>query len=93
MLRPFPGSLAKLAQLEEFDASQASFEPPVPGDLKEIHAALDHSVRSAEECISGMSETAALGTWRLEAVKKLFLCGIWPSNLPSHCLRWSYELR
>lgn len=60
-----PGSLAKLAQLEEFDASQASFEPPVPGDLKEIHAALDQSVRSAEECIGGMSETAALGTWRL----------------------------
>jgi len=60
-----PGSLAKLAQFEEFDASQASFEPPVPGDLKEIQAALDQSVRSAEECISGMSETAALGTWRL----------------------------
>src|SRR5712691_1226224 len=81
--RPHPKSMS-LAQLEEFDASQASFEPPVPGDLKEIHAALDHSVRSAEECISGMSETTALGTWRLEAVKKLFLCGIWPSNLPSH---------
>src|SRR5229473_2775087 len=46
-----PGSLAKLAQFEEFDASQASFEPPVPGDLKEIQAALDQSVRSAEECI------------------------------------------
>jgi uncharacterized damage-inducible protein DinB len=60
-----PGSLAKLAQLEEFDASQASFEPPVPGDLNEIHTALDQSVRSAEECLSGMSETAALGTWRL----------------------------
>lgn len=60
-----PGSLAKLAQLEEFDASQASFEPPVPSDLKEIHAALDQSVRAAEECMNGMSETAALGTWRL----------------------------
>ena len=60
-----PGSLARLAQLTEFDASQASFEPPVPGDLNEIHTALDQSVRSAEECLSGMSETAALGTWRL----------------------------
>jgi uncharacterized damage-inducible protein DinB len=60
-----PGNLAKLAQLEEFDASQASFEPPIPNDLKEIHAALDQSVRSAEACLSGMSERAALGTWRL----------------------------
>jgi uncharacterized damage-inducible protein DinB len=60
-----PGNLAKLAQLEEFDASEASFEPPVPNDLKEIHAALDQSVRSAEACLSGMSEQAALGTWRL----------------------------
>jgi uncharacterized damage-inducible protein DinB len=49
-----PGSLARLAQLEEFDASQASFEPPVPGDLNEIHTALDQGVRSAEECLSGM---------------------------------------
>src|SRR5713226_2060308 len=69
-----PGSLAKLAQLEEFDASQASFEPPVPGDLNEIHTALDQSVRSAEECLSGMSETAALGTWRLTLRgKELFI--------------------
>jgi uncharacterized damage-inducible protein DinB len=60
-----PGNLAKLAQLEEFDASEASFEPPVPNDLKEIHAVLDQSVRSAEACLSGMSEQAALGTWRL----------------------------
>jgi len=60
-----PGSLAKLAQLEEFDASQANFEPPAPNDLKEIHAALDQSVRSTDEFLSGMSEKAALGTWRL----------------------------
>ena len=60
-----PGSLAKLARLEEFDASQASFEPPVPNDLGEIHAALDESARFAEGCLSGMSEQAALGTWRL----------------------------
>lgn len=57
-----PGSLAKL---EEFDASQANFEPPTPNDLKEINAALDQSVRSAEECLNGMSEQMALGTWCL----------------------------
>jgi uncharacterized damage-inducible protein DinB len=60
-----PGNLARLAQLEEFDASQASFEQPVPSDLNEIQAALDHSVRSAEDCLSGMSEQMALGNWRL----------------------------
>jgi len=44
-----PGSIAKLAQLDEFDASQANFEPPAPKDLSEIHSTLDESVRSAEE--------------------------------------------
>ena len=60
-----PGNLAKLVQLEEFDTSQANFQPPVPTDVKEIHAALDQSVRSAEECLSGMSEQTASGNWRL----------------------------
>ena len=60
-----PGNLAKLAQLDEFDASQANFEPPVPNNLKEIHAAFDQSVRSAEEFLNGMSEQTALGNWRL----------------------------
>lgn len=60
-----PGNLANLAQLDEFDASQANFEPPVPNDLKEIHAAFDQSVRSAEECLNGMSDQRALGNWRL----------------------------
>src|SRR5258708_36900429 len=60
-----PGALARIAQLEEFDAAKATFDPPAPGDVKEIHAALDQSVRSAEECLSGMSEQAAQGNWRL----------------------------
>src|SRR6266852_804288 len=60
-----PGNLSKLAQLDEFDASQANFEPPVPSDLKEIHAALDQSIRSAQECLGGMSEQTARGKWRL----------------------------
>lgn len=60
-----PGSLAKFVQLEEFDATQANFEPPVPADLKEIHVALGQSVRFAEDCLNGMSEEKALGKWRL----------------------------
>ena len=57
-----PGALSKIAQLEEFDAAKASFDPPAPGNMKEIHAALDQSVQSAEECLSGMSEEAHRGT-------------------------------
>ena len=60
-----PGGLSKLAHLDEFDASQANFEPPVPSDLKEIHAALDQSIRSAQKCLGGMSEQMAHGKWRL----------------------------
>ena len=60
-----PGSLTKLAQLEEFDASQANFEPAVPKDVEEIRATLDQSVHFAEESLGAMSEQAALGTWRL----------------------------
>jgi len=60
-----PGNLAKLAQVDEFDASQANFEPPAPSDLKEIHVALEQSVRSVEECLNGMTEQTALGIWRL----------------------------
>jgi uncharacterized damage-inducible protein DinB len=60
-----PGGLSKLAQFDEFDASQANFEPAVPNNIKEIHAALDESIRSAEECLNGMSEQMARGDWRL----------------------------
>jgi uncharacterized damage-inducible protein DinB len=60
-----PGALTKLAQLEEFDASQANFQPAAPNDVKEIHAALDESVRCAEDCLSSMSEQRAQGNWRL----------------------------
>jgi len=60
-----PGSITKLAQLDEFDASQANFEPPTPKDLLEIHSTLGQSVRSAEECLSGMSDHSASQNWRL----------------------------
>jgi uncharacterized damage-inducible protein DinB len=60
-----PGSLARLLQLEEFDADPANFEPPVPRNIEEIHAALDQSVRAAEDYLMSASEQAALGSWRL----------------------------
>jgi uncharacterized damage-inducible protein DinB len=60
-----PGRTSKLAQLEEFDASHAAFDPPATADLKEIHAAFRQSVRSAEECLGSMTDEAAVGNWRL----------------------------
>lgn len=60
-----PGNLATMAQLSEFDASQANFEPPAPHDLAEIHAALAQSLRTAETSLSHMSDESALANWRL----------------------------
>jgi len=39
-----PGNLARLVQMDEFDAAQTNFQPPVPSNLKEIHSTLDQSV-------------------------------------------------
>ena len=60
-----PGNLAKLVQLEEFDAAQANFQPPAPASVEEIHSALDESVRAAEEYLAGMTEREAAASWRL----------------------------
>jgi uncharacterized damage-inducible protein DinB len=60
-----PGALARILQLDEFDAAHANFNPPEAKNLEEIHAALDESVRTAEECVGGMSEQRAQGNWRL----------------------------
>jgi len=43
------GNLTKLTQLDEFDASQANFNPPEPKDFVEIDTALEESIRSAED--------------------------------------------
>jgi len=60
-----PGNLTKLTQLDEFDASQANFNPPQPKDLSEIQTALEQSVHSAEEYLGTMEETFASASWRL----------------------------
>src|ERR1700737_2667883 len=50
-----PGALSKIAQLEEFDAAQANFNPPAPSDMKEIHAALAQSIETAGEPLGGLT--------------------------------------
>jgi uncharacterized damage-inducible protein DinB len=60
-----PGNIANLAQLEEFDASQASFEPPVPRDAQEIRTAFDQSLKTAENTLGKMSDESGSTNWRL----------------------------
>jgi uncharacterized damage-inducible protein DinB len=60
-----PGNLTKLLQPEEFDVSQANFNPPQPKNIEEIHAAHDQSIRAAEDFIEGTSEQSARASWRL----------------------------
>src|SRR5713226_873187 len=54
-----PGGLTKLLQLDEFDVSQANFDPPHPKNIEEIHSTLDQSVRAAANFLEGMSEQTA----------------------------------
>jgi uncharacterized damage-inducible protein DinB len=62
-----PGGISKLAQVDEFELDPANFDPPSPKSAKEILAALDASVQAAQEYLGGVSESAAMGTWRLKA--------------------------
>ena len=62
-----PGNIVKLAQLPEFDASQANFDPPQPTGLEEILTALDVSMNTAEDYLSNVDEQTAAETWRLTA--------------------------
>ena len=60
-----PGNLVGLAQLEEFDASHANFEPPEPRDLAEILAALEASVKITEDYLASLNDETAAANWRL----------------------------
>ena len=46
-----PGGLTKLLQLDQFDVSQANFNPPPPKNVEEIHATLEQSVQAAEDYV------------------------------------------
>ena len=60
-----PGNISKLAQLDEFDASAANFDPPSPNSSAEILTALDTSLNTVKEYLDCVSEPAAVGNWRL----------------------------
>ena len=60
-----PGNVTRLAQLDAFDASEASFIPPEADSVEQILTTLDDSVSSAESYLSGLDNQAATDTWRL----------------------------
>jgi uncharacterized damage-inducible protein DinB len=60
-----PGSLSKLAQVDEFDASAAKFDPPMPKAVQEVLATLDAGVKAAQEYVGGLTESALDGKWRM----------------------------
>jgi uncharacterized damage-inducible protein DinB len=64
-LANIPGGISKIAQLDEFDNSKATFIPPDPRDLAQIHTAHDESVRAAEDLFNNLTEEKARAHWRM----------------------------
>jgi uncharacterized damage-inducible protein DinB len=60
-----PGDISRMSQLDEFDASNANFEPPAPGSLEEILAAFDQSIADASEYLNTLTPETAGAPWRL----------------------------
>jgi uncharacterized damage-inducible protein DinB len=60
-----PGDLCRLAQLEEFDAANADFEPPIPESKIAIEAAMKRSLNYAMEYLGALDAHQADSTWRL----------------------------
>jgi uncharacterized damage-inducible protein DinB len=60
-----PGDLVGLAQLDQFDAAQANFEPATPNSVQEVLAALERSVGVAEQYLRNISDETVACSWRL----------------------------
>ena len=60
-----PSQVAELAVLEEFDASEANFDPPEANSVEEILAVLNASVTAADEYLEGLDDKTAMANWRL----------------------------
>ena len=62
-----PGGITKMAQLDEYEVNPANFDQAGPKDLGEILAALDSGVKEAQGYLGSVSDSAAVGPWRLTA--------------------------
>jgi uncharacterized damage-inducible protein DinB len=62
-----PGIMTQLAQLSEFDVSNANFTPPQPKGMDEVNAAFDTGVQAAENYFGQISDADSMANWRLSA--------------------------
>jgi uncharacterized damage-inducible protein DinB len=60
-----PAGICRITQADVFDVSQASFAPPAPESMDQVHAALDATIRTVEGTLSGCSEDNAQASWHL----------------------------
>jgi len=60
-----PGDLTRLAQLDQFDAANANFEPAMPESKETVMSALNKGLSEASEYLAALSPAAAGAPWRL----------------------------
>ena len=60
-----PGDLSRLAQLDQFDAANATFEPATPETKEAVLHAFRTSLSEASEYLAELSPDAAGAPWRL----------------------------
>ncbi|MEW6733759.1 MAG: DinB family protein [Acidobacteriota bacterium] len=60
-----PHNVSKLAQLDQYDASNTNFEPATPNNIDEILSTHDLSLRTAEDYLNSIDDKIALASWRL----------------------------
>jgi uncharacterized damage-inducible protein DinB len=60
-----PGDLCLLAQLDQFDAANANFEPAMPDSKEILINALRKSLSEASQYLAALSPEAAVAPWRL----------------------------
>jgi len=65
-----PRNLTRMAQIEEFDASQANFTPPSPANLEEILTSHDEGLREAQNYLGSIDDQALYRNWRLTSKGK-----------------------
>lgn len=66
-LANIPGNISRLASLDGFDASKASFNPADLPNAEALLPALETSLAAARAFLGGLDEEAAAAPWRLSA--------------------------
>ena len=62
-----PANLTRMAKLDGFDVAGANFNPPAPNSVEEVLATLETGLADVQNYLSGMTEEAAMTTWRLSS--------------------------